>query len=47
MVRSSLEQRIFVNDTYVKQDMLETAGENFDVNLVMKEFPAGKQFIIW
>jgi hypothetical protein len=27
--------------------MLETAGENFDVNLVMKEFPAGKQFIIW
>jgi hypothetical protein len=28
-------------------DLLESVGENFDVNFVMKEFPADKQFIIW
>jgi hypothetical protein len=27
-------------------DLLESVGENFDVNFVMKEFPADKQFII-
>jgi hypothetical protein len=25
-------------------DLLEGVGENFDVNFVMKEFPADKQF---
>jgi hypothetical protein len=28
-------------------DLLETVGKNFDVNFVMKEFPADKQFTIW
>jgi hypothetical protein len=28
-------------------DLLESVGENFDVNFVMKEFPADKQFKIW
>jgi hypothetical protein len=28
-------------------DLLESVGENFDVNFVMKEFPADKQFVIW
>jgi hypothetical protein len=28
-------------------DMLESVGENFDVNFVMKEFPSNKQFIVW
>jgi hypothetical protein len=27
-------------------DLLESAGENFDVNFMMKEFPADKQFTI-
>jgi hypothetical protein len=27
-------------------DLLESVGENFDVNFVMKEFPAYQQFII-
>jgi hypothetical protein len=28
-------------------DLLESVGENFDVNFVLKEFPSDKQFIIW
>jgi hypothetical protein len=28
-------------------DLLESAGENFDINFVMKEFPADKQISIW
>jgi hypothetical protein len=28
-------------------DLLESVGENVDVNFVMKEFPGDKQFIIW
>jgi hypothetical protein len=28
-------------------DLLESVGENFDANFVMKEFRADKQFIIW
>jgi hypothetical protein len=47
MVRYTLEQRVFLYYTYVKYDLLETVGEKFDVNFVMKEFPADKQFIIW
>jgi hypothetical protein len=27
-------------------DLLESAGENFDVNFMMKEFAADKQLII-
>jgi hypothetical protein len=28
--------------------LLESVGENFDVNFMMKEFPADKQFtILW
>jgi hypothetical protein len=30
----------------MKNDLLESAGENFDVNFVMEEFPADKQFTI-
>jgi hypothetical protein len=26
---------------------LESASKNFDVNFVVKEFPADKQFTIW
>jgi hypothetical protein len=28
-------------------DLLESVSKNLDVNFVMKEFPAEKQFIIW
>jgi hypothetical protein len=28
-------------------DLLESVGENFDVNFVMKEFSEAKQFTIW
>jgi hypothetical protein len=43
MVRDTLEQRVFLYDTYVKYgSALESVGENFDVNLVMKEFPSDK-----
>jgi hypothetical protein len=28
-------------------DLLESVGENVDVNFGPKEFPADKQFIIW
>jgi hypothetical protein len=27
--------------------MLESVGENFDINFMIKEFPADKQFILW
>jgi hypothetical protein len=27
-------------------DLLESVGENFNVNFVMKDFPAGEQFKI-
>jgi hypothetical protein len=43
MVRYTLEQRVFVYDTYVKYGLLESVGENF----VVKAFPADKQFTIW
>jgi hypothetical protein len=47
MAHYTLEQCVFLYDTYVKYDLLESVGENFDVNFMMKEFPADKQFIIW
>jgi hypothetical protein len=28
-------------------DLLESVGKNFDINFMIKEFPAGKQLIIW
>jgi hypothetical protein len=28
-------------------DLLESVGENFDINFVMKEFLADKQLTIW
>jgi hypothetical protein len=28
-------------------DLLESVDENFDVNLLIKRFPADKQFTIW
>jgi hypothetical protein len=46
MVRYTLEQRIFLYDNHVKYDLLESVGENFDVNFVIKEFPGDKQFTI-
>jgi hypothetical protein len=47
MVRYTLEQRVFLYDTYVKYGLLESVGKSFDVNFVAKEFPAYKQFTIW
>jgi hypothetical protein len=47
MVRYGSEQRVFLYDTYVKYNLPESVGKNFDVNLMMKEFPADKQFTIW
>jgi hypothetical protein len=47
MVRYTLEQRVFLYDTYVKNDLLESVGEKFDVNFATKELPADKQFISW
>jgi hypothetical protein len=47
MVRFTLEQRAFQYDTYVKYDLLESVGEIFNANFVMKEFLADKQFTIW
>jgi hypothetical protein len=47
MARHTLEQRAFLYDTYVKYYLLESIGENFDVNFVMEEFSADKQFTIW
>jgi hypothetical protein len=46
MVRYTLQQRIFLYDTYMNEDLLENSGDNVDVNFVMKLFPADKQFII-
>jgi hypothetical protein len=31
----------------VKYGLLVSVGDKFDVNFVMKEFPADKQFILW
>jgi hypothetical protein len=31
----------------MKTDLLENDGENFDVNFVMEEFPADKNFTVW
>jgi hypothetical protein len=28
-------------------NLLESVGENFDVNFAMKDFSADKQFIVW
>jgi hypothetical protein len=28
-------------------DLLESVGKNVDINFMMKEFPADKQFTIW
>jgi hypothetical protein len=47
MVPYIVEQRVFLYDTYMKYVSLESVGENFDVNFVMKEYPADKQFTIW
>jgi hypothetical protein len=47
MVRYTLQQCVFLYDTYVNMDLLESVGENFDVNFVMEEFRADKQSIIW
>jgi hypothetical protein len=43
MVRYTLQQRVFLYDTYVNMDLLESV----DVNFGMKEFSADKQFTIW
>jgi hypothetical protein len=49
MVHYRLEQHVFLYDSYVKKVyLLESVGENFDVNSMMKEFPANKQFtVLW
>jgi hypothetical protein len=47
MVWYNLEQRVLLYDTYIKYYLLESVDENVNLNVVMKEFPATKQFIIW
>jgi hypothetical protein len=47
MARYTLEQCVFLYNTYVKYGSVESVSKNFDVNFMMKEFPADKQFIIW
>jgi hypothetical protein len=41
------EQRVLLYDTYVQYDLLESVGKNFNMNFVMKAFPADKQFTSW
>jgi hypothetical protein len=47
MVQYTLEQRIFCITPTWNMDLLESVGRNFDVNFMMKEFPADRQFTIW
>jgi hypothetical protein len=42
MMWYTLEQLVFLYDTYVKYRFLESAGKNFNVNFMMKEFLADK-----
>jgi hypothetical protein len=36
MVRYTLEQHVFLYNTYVKYYLLENVGKNFDFNFMMK-----------
>jgi hypothetical protein len=47
MVLYTLEQLVFLYETYVNMDPLESVGENLDVNFMMVEFTPDKQFTIW
>jgi hypothetical protein len=48
MVQYTLEQWVFLYDTYVKYtDLLENVGKNVDVYFVIKKSLADKQFTIW
>jgi hypothetical protein len=47
MVQYTLEQHVFMYVTHVKYNLLESVDENFNVNFMMKEFSAVKQFTIW
>jgi hypothetical protein len=40
MVHNTLEQRVFLYDTYVEYDLLENVGVNICVNLVIKRVPS-------
>jgi hypothetical protein len=40
MVRYFLEQPVFLYDTDVKYDLLESVSKNFYINFMMKEFAA-------
>jgi hypothetical protein len=42
MLRYALEQHVFFMTA-----VLGSVGENLDVNFVMKEIPADRQFAIW
>jgi hypothetical protein len=46
MVRYSLEQRVFMYDTYVKYGPVRKCRRKFRLNFVMKESPAEKQFTV-
>jgi hypothetical protein len=46
MVRYALEQ-VFCMSPMWNTDLVESVGENADVNFVMEDFPADKQFTIW
>jgi hypothetical protein len=46
-VRFAIEQWYFCMTPMRNTDLLESVGGNFDVNFVMKEFAADRQFIIW
>jgi hypothetical protein len=47
LVQYTSEQRVFLYDTFVKSNLVESVGKNVDVNFGMKELPAYKKFSVW
>jgi hypothetical protein len=47
MVQYTLEQRVYLYDTYVKYGSARKRRRKFDVNFMMEEFPVDKQFTVW
>jgi hypothetical protein len=48
MIRYTLEQRVYFRMTATcNKDLLESGGENFDINFMMREFPPDKQLVLW
>jgi hypothetical protein len=47
MVQYSLGKCVFLYETHMKYEYARKCWQNFNVNFMMKEFPAAKQFTIW